>query len=792
VYGRLRKRILSGELPAGDKLPSQRELGAEYGVSPVTARLAVAELEHEGLVVRRPRHGTFVCTSATPYRAHLPLETSPPSTEAALREAHEHYRALLDGAPFGISLADLEGNLIVTNAAYRKIVGYTEDELRGLRFTDLTHPDDIQPDLSLLEEAIAGARDGYEVEKRYVRKDGAIVWARVRVLVARDAAGIPTYDIAMVEDITEERALARRLTDSARALEHSDARYRGLVEASPDAIFLASDDGTILMANPQAAAMYGCGNPAELVGLNATALVAGEDRRRMQADIKRFATVGGARNLEYRGLRYDGSLFPVEISGTRSPESEIGPKTMVIIARDISDRKTLEEHLRHYALHDDVTGLPNRALLSDRAAEAIQGASRDSRPIAVLLLDLVGFRLINDTFGHAYGDLALEEVGRRLRLLTRATDTIARVAGDQFALLLDGADGPGGRRVADVLCRGLEEPYRIQDHSLYLAARAGIAVFPDHGADIQALLRGADAAVHVAKQRGETIVMYDPAHDRHAAEALVLIADLRRALGAGELLLHFQPKIGLRTRCIGGVEALVRWQHPTRGLVPPSEFIGLAEGSGLIEPLTGWILDAALAQCAAWALVGTPLNVAVNVSAHSLHTTAIVDTISRALERWSIPASLLTLEVTETAFMRNPAVASEVVTRLHRMGIRIAIDDFGTGYSSLAYLSRLPVDEIKIDRSFVSGMTDTANASIARAMVTLGHEMGIDVVAEGVDSDALLDTMLQMGCDSAQGYAIARPLPTDALGAWLQAWQPEPEAAARGTEKRRPRSRRIA
>lgn len=644
VYNRLRERILGGELPTGVMLPAQRELAAGYGVSPMTARLAVAALEEEGLVVRKPRRGTFVAAPAPRHRSGLPLETSQPNTEAALREAQEHYRTLLDGAPIGISLADLDGNLIVVNAAYQKIVGYTEDELRSMRFTDLTHPDDIAPDLALFEQALAGTIPGYELEKRYIRKDGTVVWTRVRILVARDADGKPTYDIAMVEDI--------------------------------------------------------------------------------------------------------------------------------------SDRKALEERLRHHTLHDDVTNLPNRILLSDRAGEAICRARRDGAPLAVLLLDLVGFRLINDTFGHAYGDRALEEVGRRLRRLTRRTDMVARITGDQFAILLEGADGPDARCVADLLCRGLEEPYRLEEQSLYLAARIGIAVYPEHGTDIRALLRGAAAATHVAKERGETAVLYDPTHDQNTSEVLTLIADLRRALNSDEITLHFQPKLDLRTGRVCGVEALARWHHPTRGLVPPDEFIPLAEGSGLIEPLTRHVLDAALSQCAAWRQAGTPLNVAINVSADSLHTSTLVDTILEALERWSVPPSLLTLEVTETAFMRNPATASEVVRRLHGMGIRIAIDDFGTGYSSLAYLSRLPVDEIKIDRAFVAGMRDsTGDGTIVRAVVRLGHEMGIDVVAEGVETAQMLHDLRQIECDIAQGYLLTRPLPAPAFAVWMEAWEAGQEGA---------------
>jgi diguanylate cyclase len=422
----------------------------------------------------------------------------------------------------------------------------------------------------------------------------------------------------------------------------------------------------------------------------------------------------------------------------------------------------------HDSLHDALTGLPNRVLLADRFAQALHAARRDSTTTGLLLIDLDRFKEINDTLGHHYGDLLLTQIGPRLTGALREVDTIARLGGDEFAVLLPGVDGmDGALLVAERLRGALSGTFTVDGIDLDIEASLGLVVSGLHGEDVATLLQRADVAMYVAKEQGLGIFVYDPDADGHSPERLTLLGDLRRGLDRGELVLHYQPKISLSTGEVCGVEALVRWQHPDRGLVPPDAFIPLAEHTGLIGPLTAYVLDAALAQARSWADLGQQIPVAVNLSARNLLDERLVDTITDLLARHQVPARLLELEVTESAIMVEPERARRLLTRLHQLGIRIAIDDFGAGYTSLAQLKTLPVTELKVDRSFVLTMdTDPANALIVRSVVDLGHNLGLTAVAEGVETQHAMDTLTGYGCDTAQGYHLSRPLTADAFWTW--------------------------
>ncbi|GAA1038743.1 hypothetical protein GCM10009557_55580 [Virgisporangium ochraceum] len=440
---------------------------------------------------------------------------------------------------------------------------------------------------------------------------------------------------------------------------------------------------------------------------------------------------------------------------------------MVLISR--FQRRLVEQAdaSHHQATHDSLTGLPNRALFADRLGRVLATGA----PLAVMLLDLDRFKEVNDTLGHRYGDDLLRHVARRLGAMLRGTDTVARLSGDEFVVLLPGVGAADGRELADRVLQELHRSYLLGDVTVDIEISIGIAVAPDHADAVEDIMRCADLAMYSAKDAKTGVVMYDPQTLVHQPNRLLLLGDLRRALERqDELALYYQPKVGLNVDRLCGVEALVRWNHPVRGMVSPAEFVPIAESTGLINRLTVHVLALALRQARSWLDAGHEIPVAVNLSPRCLLEPTLLDTVRDLLTRHGVPARLLRLEVTETAVMGNPTLALETLTGLHRQGVRLAIDDYGTGYSSMAYLKKLPVDELKVDRSFILNMTASDNdAILVRSAIDLGHNLGLTVVAEGVETAEHVDALRLLGCDIAQGYHFARPMPAAEVVAWLRA-----------------------
>ena len=419
---------------------------------------------------------------------------------------------------------------------------------------------------------------------------------------------------------------------------------------------------------------------------------------------------------------------------------------------------------------DALTGLPNRLLFGDRAEQAVLRARRHGARAAIMIIDLDRFKEVNDTLGHASGDVMLLEIARRLRATLRESDTVARLGGDEFAVLLPGVQGAeGAERVAAALSEEIARPVMVDGLSLDTEASIGIALFPDHGADVAELLQRADVAMYTAKAESLPFAFYGREQDEHSPERLTLVTDLRRAMEQDELVLHYQPKVDLETGALAGIEALVRWQHPDRGLLGPGDFVPVAEQTALIRPLTLHVIDRALEQCARWSAEARDLRVSVNVSARNLLDVHFADGVAEALERWGIRAGRLELEITETALMANPSRALEVLRGLDALGVALSIDDFGAGYTSLNYLKTLPVGVLKIDRSFVGNMaTDPADAMIVRSTIDLARNLGLRVVAEGIEDAATYEALKGLGCALGQGFHIARPMAADALQEWLR------------------------
>ncbi|WAH97232.1 putative bifunctional diguanylate cyclase/phosphodiesterase [Arthrobacter sp. MMS18-M83] len=422
----------------------------------------------------------------------------------------------------------------------------------------------------------------------------------------------------------------------------------------------------------------------------------------------------------------------------------------------------------HRSLHDALTGLPNRTLLFERCRQALSAAQHAGTTAGLLLIDMDRFKEINDTFGHHYGDELLKQVGARLRSVLTGGDTIARLGGDEFAVLLpDVTDVLAATDVGARLRDALETPFLIDGVALDVEASVGVVLSGEHGTDPTTLLQRADVAMYVAKAQNLGVFAYDADADGHSPAKLALLGDLRRALTANQLVLDYQPKISLGDGEIIGAEALVRWQHPERGLIFPDGFIPLAEHTGLIGPLTGHVLDSALAQARAWMDDGRPLPLSVNLSARSLLDDSLPEHVADLLALHRVPAEMLELEITESALMAEPARAQRLLETLALMGVRLSIDDFGAGYTSLGQLKNLPVTEIKIDKSFILNMTtQPSDALIVRSVIDLGHSLGLTVLAEGVETAEILSHLMTFDCDVAQGHYFSRPVPAAAFDAW--------------------------
>ncbi len=438
---------------------------------------------------------------------------------------------------------------------------------------------------------------------------------------------------------------------------------------------------------------------------------------------------------------------------------------------DIASR---ESRITELAYCDALTHLPNRALCNDRLDQAIAFAERTHTRVAVLLMDLDHFKYVNDTLGHHIGDLVLRAVSSRLEeVLKRRTDTVARLGGDEFAIVLPGDDATAARSVALAILRSLESPMIPEGHSLDVRASIGIAVYPDHGDERSILLRHADVAMYAAKRNKVGYAVWNNHYDDYSRERLALMHDLRRATDHDELTLLYQPKISLNRVGEHHAEALVRWQHPTRGLVTPNEFIPFAEQTGHIRAITRWVLAHAVAQCAKWRRVGLPMNISINISAYDVLDAELPDRVAAVLAHYGCAPEWITLEITESAIVDDPDRGIANLKRLSALGCRLAIDDYGTGYSSLAYLRRLPVSEVKLDKSFVMGMKgDTTDALIVRSTIDLAHKLGLSVTAEGVEDEETLKGLCELGCDVVQGFLLSHPLEASELAAWMRgsAW----------------------
>jgi len=539
-----------------------------------------------------------------------------------------------------------------------------------------------------------------------------------------------------------------------RKMRRTESLMKHVVQNSFDAILTFDQTGKIDTFNGAAERMFHC-REEQARGRNVSRMIGSQESGSLLARAAEGPTEAMA--LVGPEPRPDLEVVVTAIETDESPK-------LVAVVRDITQRKRHQEQLRHNATHDPLTGLPNRILLIERLRELIAEASNQGRPAAVLLLDLDRFKEINEALGHAVGDALLREVALRLAGPLAEEEMLSRLGGDEFAVLLPHADDARAKRVGWSLIESLRQPFELDGFSLQVETSVGVTLYPQHGAEAETLLQRADVAMCVAKGKRAGLVTYGPEQDFNQMRQLTIKGDLRQAIDGGELRLVYQPKVHHASQRVVGVEALVRWEHPDLGFIPPDEFIGVAEHCGLIEPLTQWVLETALAQASEWRAQDCPLRVSVNLSARNLAERDLPQRIRELMTRYEMAPHHLNLEITESAIMDDPEGAIENMARLRELGVGISVDDFGTGYSSLAYLLKLPANELKIDKSFITDLDhDKGSMTIVRSTIDLAHALGMTVVAEGVETPDAWRRLVACGCDVGQGYYFSRPIAPESI-----------------------------
>jgi len=684
-------------------------------------------------------------------------------TEEALREAEERFRKSFHDAAIGMALVAPDGLFLRTNRSLCNMLGYREVELLGKTFQDITHPDDLDADLDQVRRMLVGEIRTYQMEKRYFHKEGQVVWALLSVSMVHDEEGEPLYFVSQIQDISERKRAEQKI----RAAEQ---RYRTLVEQIPAVTYIdpVDDPETSLYTSPQIEQMLGY-TPQEWQNEKLwPKRLHPDDRERVLAADKRFEEGGGEPfREEYRLMAKDDSVVWVREEAVLVRDEAGEPLYWQGVFYDLTERKGLEERLHYQAFHDYLTDLPNRQLFMDRLGQALRRTRRWHNQVAVLFMDLDGFKVVNDSLGHDVGDLLLTLVAQRLRRCLRPEDTLARFGGDEFVMLIDAVDDPAQAvQVAERITEELRRPFIMEGRELYVIASIGISLGGARTHDADGLLREADTAMYRVKDEGGDFRVFNSAMYERAFTRLEVENDLRRAIEQEEFVVHYQPMVDLQTGELWGMEALVRWDHPERGLLEPSEFVPVAEESGLVIPMGEQILRESCFRAKEWQEENPripSLVMSVNLSALQLSRLDLADTVERVLGETGLEGSCLILDVTETVYVKVLAANTAMLDRLRGLGVRFSIDDFGTGYSSLSYLKRLPADALKIDQSFVKGLGENVeDTAVVRMIIELAHTLGLEVIAEGVETEEQASLLKEIGCDFAQGYHFSKPLPPEA------------------------------
>ncbi len=683
--------------------------------------------------------------------------------EQQLRERDEWLRLFFEAPLIGMAMITPQGQWLEVNFKLCQTLDRSRQELCSSTWQQITHEQDVAPEQALFDAVCRGERDDYELEKRFLRQDGSVIYSRLSLRAVREQSGRLEACLAIIEDITARR--------------EAEARYRTLVEHAPEAIVLFSPKGGIIEANENAQQLFGLSH-AELLGkkpieLSPPRQANDEDSAPLGQRYVEAAMAGDTPVFEWLHRDSAGRLLPSEIRLVRMPGKPLLIRASIT---DISERQRYQREIERLAFSDELTGLPNRRLLQDRLQHAMAREQREGTFGALLFIDLDHFKTVNDSLGHPTGDALLKEVTVRLGHCLRSEDTLARLGGDEFVVLLetlaDSAElaAEHAAEVGDKLLASLQGSYLINGHELAVSASIGITLHPLPGQDAADALKQSDTAMYQAKQGGRNALhFFAPEMQAVIDQRLQLQSELRQAMARDQLYLVFQPQRALISGRVVGAEVLLRWSHPERGEIPPSQFIPLAEETGLIQELGHWVLEHACASLARWQGDWPQLVLAVNLSPRELRQNDCVERISSCLQRHALPASALELEITEGVLLQDVEQCIEAMHALKRLGIRFAIDDFGTGYSSLTYLKRLPLDRLKIDRSFIHDLeTDASGQMLVETILLIARNLGLECVAEGIETPMQLEWLHQHGCSLGQGYYFSRPLGEAEFLAWMQ------------------------
>jgi diguanylate cyclase (GGDEF)-like protein/PAS domain S-box-containing protein len=741
------RSVLSGE---------KKTFSLEYSChSPTEQRwfqLAVTPL-HEG----RPAGAVVMHVNVTErYRAVLGLQ-------ASLQE----FRTLAEAVPQIVWITDADGQCIYFNQRWMDYTGLTIEESLGERWIKPFHPDDQKRAVDAWETATrTGAK--YMVECRLRRSDGVYRWWLIRGVRQQDAEGTILKWFGTCTDIHD-----LKMIEEALFLEKESAQVR--LNSIGESVFCTDISGNVSFLNSAAEKMtrWSC---AEAVGRPLAQVLRIKSANReltpnpAELAVSQNCIVHLASDCIFG--RRDGFEIPIEGSIAPIHNREGLATGAVVVIRDVSASRAMALQMTHLAEHDPLTGLPNRLLLNDRVKQAIALAPRHKKQVALLFLDLDGFKHINDSLGHSIGDKLLQSTGERLVKCVRSADTVSRQGGDEFVVLLSEVEHPEDAAItARRIIQAVAEPQSIDQHDLHVTTSIGLSLYPDDGLNAETLVKNADTAMYQAKENGrQSYQFFKTDMNVKAVERQSIEESLRRALDRQEFSLQYQPKIDLRTKRITGAEALIRWTHPTRGSVSPAQFIPVAEDSGLIVPIGNWVLHEACRQTRAWEKTGLPaVPIAVNVSALEFRQETFLEGIFGALRETGLDPKSLELELTESVLMKRAEFAASVLKELRARGIRVAVDDFGTGYSSLSYLRKFPIDALKIDQSFVRQITMAPqDTTIVSAIISMGRSLNLRVVAEGVETLGELEFLEAHQCDEAQGYYFSRPIPPEQFAKLLE------------------------
>lgn len=674
--------------------------------------------------------------------------------EAALHASEERFRNVFEKAYTGLAIADLSGTLLEANECLAQLLGYTQQELVGMNIGCFTHHDDLAAEIAFLDEIRAGARDVYRMEKRYFSNHGNLLWVDLLVTAIRDKHGKPVETIGLVLDITDRKRAETELRIAATAFESDTGKI------------ITDADGYILKINKAMAESSGY-SAEEVVGQTPKLFQSGLHTEDFYCDMWETIRRTGRWQGEVWDRRKSGEVYPKWLSISAVIGTDGNVTNYIGTHFDISEQKKAEEKIEALAFFDQLTGLPNRTLLLDRLSQAKTASGRSGRYSALLFIDLDNFKTLNDTQGHDIGDAFIKLVAQRLKTCVREVDTVARLGGDDFVIILaslstsEAEAAMAAESLIEKILGSFNQPYQLNDSSHHCTASIGVTLFKGVQTSVEELMKQADLSMYKAKAAGRnTYHFFDPAMEVAVRERATLEKDLRAALDGRQFLLHYQAQVTSEQRMIG-TEVLVRWLHPQRGMVPPADFVPLAEETGMILPLGRWVLETACMQLAKWAEQAEfdALTIAVNVSVQQFRQADFVDEVLSVLKSTGANPSRLKLELTESLLAHDVEDIVEKMFALKAKGIAFSLDDFGTGYSSLYYLKRLPLEQLKIDQSFVRDvLIDPNDAAIARTIVALADSLGLGVIAEGVETDEQRDFLKAAGCHTYQGYLFGRPL----------------------------------